>query len=262
VFRCSSNIRRVLLAGCLLTALAASPARAQERRGDGAPTFDALVEQGLSAYRGRDYRRAVEKFLQANAMQPDPNLLFNLARCYEALGDTRAATEKYRLFLASPDAEPSGRQRAEDRLRVLRKRAAAPADTTARAAAETPIGAPPPPRPNRLAIFGAVAGAASVVGGALAYGLGLRDHQQITDVSEYGNAGTVHPLTEVQAQRLADGGRRKKTIGAVMAGAGGAVLAVSLVALLLPRPVGENVSVAMSLGAEQEGGGLLLTGRF
>jgi hypothetical protein len=31
----------------------------------------------------------------------DSNLLFNIASCYEALGDIEAALEKYRVFLAA-----------------------------------------------------------------------------------------------------------------------------------------------------------------
>ena len=152
---CWSNGRRFAVAALLACALGvALPATATAAPALG---FDALVEQGLVAYKARDYRQAVEKFLQANAMQPDPNLLFNLARCYEALGDTRAATEKYRLFLASPDADPSGRQRAEDRLRALRRRPAgvadrpAPSGPSVRAAAPAAAAttAEPPPGSSR-----------------------------------------------------------------------------------------------------------------
>jgi tetratricopeptide (TPR) repeat protein len=256
----SSSSRRQLAAAVLLAAVLSTslPATSQA-----APaSFDALVEQGLVAYRARDYRQAVEKFLQANALQPDANLLFNLARCYEAMGDTRAAMEKYRLFLASPEADPAGRARAEDRLRVLRRRPARAPDDADSLTSGSASGETPRTGRHTLAVFGAVTGAAGVAAGALAYALGARDHQQVTGVPEYRSPGAVHPLTEVQAQRLAEAGRRKKTAGAVMAGAGGAVLAASLAAILFSRSGGENGSVAMGLTAEQKGGALLLSGRF
>src|SRR5436309_16119301 len=79
-----------------LVPLVAAPALA----GDASPpvpaaSVDALVEQGFAAYHARDYRRAAETFLRAHTIQPDPNLLFNIGRCYEALGDRAAAIEKY-----------------------------------------------------------------------------------------------------------------------------------------------------------------------
>ena len=54
-----------------------------------------LNEAGARFYREKNYRRAIEKFIEAYAIDRDPNLLFNIARCYEELGDTRAAIEKY-----------------------------------------------------------------------------------------------------------------------------------------------------------------------
>ncbi len=249
-----------LWSALLVTAALAlgSPAAAAERR-DGPPaiSFDALVEQGLVAYRARDYRVAAEKFLQANAMQPDPNLLFNVARCYEALGDTRGAVEKYRLFLASPDIEPGGRQRAEERLRILR-RAAAPG-TTAADSPEATTETEAAPRRSALPVFGAVVGAAGVLAGGLAYALGVRDQRQVTGVPEYGTPGAVHPLTEVQAHQLIDAGQRKKTIGAVLVGASGAILAASLAALVRTSPAAvESGSLAVAVTP----GGLSLGGRF
>src|ERR687884_14472 len=84
----------------VLAAMAVSPRLALGAPAEGGPaapvTVDSLTDEGLAAYRARDFRHATEKFLQAYAMQPDPNLLFNLGRCYEALGDNEAAQEKYR----------------------------------------------------------------------------------------------------------------------------------------------------------------------
>src|SRR5512147_1101856 len=75
----------------------------------GAERVVELNEQGNALYASGDYRRAAELFLQAHAIDEDPNLLFNIGSCYEALGDIDAALEKYRAFLASPDADPEGR---------------------------------------------------------------------------------------------------------------------------------------------------------
>src|SRR5262245_35190742 len=79
-----------------------------------------LNEEGAALYAVRDYRRAIEKFIQAYAVDADPNLLFNIARCYEELGEIDAAIEKYETFLKTPGADTRGRQRARESLTALR----------------------------------------------------------------------------------------------------------------------------------------------
>jgi hypothetical protein len=219
---------------------------------------DTLTDEGLAAYRRRDYRHAAEKFLQAYAMQPDPNLLFNLGRCYEALGDRVAALEKYRLFLASPDIDPIGRRRAETSMRALSLRAAPPVATDP--------GREPPARPARstrstLPYVGIASGAAAIVAGGVIYALGMTDHQQVTGASGYGVPGAVDMMTEVEARRLVDSGRRKKIIGGTALGIGGAVLAVSL-AVLLSAPDGKEARMALGMSPASGGGSLVLGGKF
>ena len=80
-----------------------------------------LSDEGFDLYRARDYRRAAEKFLQAYTLSQDSNLLFNIARCYEALGDPEAAIEKYEDFLSTPDADVQGKRRATQAIRELRQ---------------------------------------------------------------------------------------------------------------------------------------------
>jgi tetratricopeptide (TPR) repeat protein len=93
------------------TAEAQSPAASATR----------LSEEGFTLYRARDYRRAAEKFLQAYTLNQDSNLLFNIARCYEALGDAEGAIEKYEEFLSTPDADVQGKRRATQTIRELRQ---------------------------------------------------------------------------------------------------------------------------------------------
>src|SRR2546423_3543909 len=81
----------------------------------------ALSDEGFALHRRGEYRRAVEKFLQAYALDPDANLLFNIARCYQTLGDVDAAVEKYEAFLANAGPDDPGRKRAAEALRALRR---------------------------------------------------------------------------------------------------------------------------------------------
>jgi len=78
-----------------------------------------LSEEGITLYQAGRYRPALEKFLQAYAIEPDPNLLFNIARCDQALGDTKAALENYRSFVADPAADPFARPRANAAIEAL-----------------------------------------------------------------------------------------------------------------------------------------------
>src|SRR5258708_6953725 len=119
-------IRKLLLAATL----AAVGATSGYAHGDGSGESSAgaqaslvsrLTDEGLAFYSAHEYRRAVEKFMAAYAMDPDPNLLFNTARCYEQLGDGRAAIDKYESFLAEPGGDPNGRRKAEQALASLRK---------------------------------------------------------------------------------------------------------------------------------------------
>jgi tetratricopeptide (TPR) repeat protein len=214
-------------------AAAAEPATA----GTGTPTNAAkLNEEGFALYKQRDYRRAAEKFLQAYGLEPDPNLLFNIARCYEALGDTAGAEEKYRLFLAEPDADPQGKRRAQEALRVLaEKRDQAlpptPAGAAAPAAGEPPLITTPATkesRPRRVlptVVLGV--GAAAVVAGATLYFWGRRDFNTVMDAPGYGDPTRVDAMTESAARQLVDSGRNKVIAGGVIFGLGVAALAAS-----------------------------------
>src|SRR5688572_30400720 len=108
-----ASIRSSSLALCLAVAVGPASARAAETRSNAAaPANQANVaqlnEEGAAFYAARDYRRAIEKFIQAYAIDTDPNLLFNIARCYEELGEVDAAIEKYETFLKTPGADTRG----------------------------------------------------------------------------------------------------------------------------------------------------------
>lgn len=83
--------------------------------------YQQLVDEGMTLYKAREHRLALEKFLQAYAIEQDPNLLFNVARCYEARGDHAAAIEKYEQYLADPNSDDQGKERARKSIQALRK---------------------------------------------------------------------------------------------------------------------------------------------
>ena len=266
--------------------LAASGARAEEVDSSRVTSASKLTEEGLFLYKGRDYRHAIERFLQAFALDPDPNLLFNTARCYEAMGDTDNAIEKYEAFLSKPDADPQGKRRATDAVRALRQAKEAPVATVAPAAkpSGTPAAESEGSRPAAKALSPALAaepesssvvnaatvtltiGVVSLAAGAVAYALGMSDHNKVTSSAGYGMMGQVDPLTEGQAQALVDSGKTKKLLGVIGMGLGGALVATSAALFMFgshsETPAKESGKVAIGIAPMGDGGRLLLQGRF
>lgn len=243
-----------------------------------------LTDEGFALYKARDYRHAAEKFLQAYALDEDPNLLFNMARCYEGSGDTDNAIEKYEAFLAKPDADQQGKRRATDAIRTLRQtknKSVTPASSTP-AMASTKA-APPPANINgaersddageqdKSSLWSApvvVLGAGVLVAaaGAIAYAMGSNDHSQVTGSVGFGTAGQVDPMTEAQARTLVQSGDTKKLIGVIGFGVGGALMATSAALFVAGAHHGattkETGVVAFGVSPMNTGGQFLLQGRF
>jgi tetratricopeptide repeat protein len=201
-----------------------------------------LNEQGSRLYAAGDYRRAVELFLQAYAVDQDPNLLFNIASCYEALGDTEAALEKYHAFLDAPKADVEGRPRAESAIERLRNEAPAsavdpPVPTPAPVAAVASPLAPEEPEGAGWAPWVGLGGGAALGAlGASLYLMGAADHAKVTKADGYDDPSTVVAMTRARARELVSSGNTKKRIGVITASAGGALLTGYVVWWLLHRP--------------------------
>ncbi len=248
-----------------LVALAPGARAADEPQGGDAASKRAqnvtrLNAEGTAFFKARDYRKALDRFNEAYALEAEPDLLYNIARCHEALGETSVAIEKYNRYLEQPGADAEGRARAEEKLRSL-KQAQASAAARAGAAAPGPPGPKAPPgrsfSPWTWVTLGL--GGAAAVGGGVAFFLGARDHSKVTDAGGYGEGGPNGPastLTRARAEELIDAGDTKKTVGVALWGVGGAALVTSAVLFLLERPKpGER---AASAGfAPTPGGGLL-----
>jgi hypothetical protein len=202
-----------------------------------------LNEQGSRLYAAGDYRRAVELFIEAYAVGQDPNLLFNIASCYEGLGDIEAAIEKYHDFLDAPTADVEGRPRAERAIERLRLEAAAPVVVEPPPA---PAPAPAPPvaapvdsgggDPAWVPWVGLGGGAALVALGTTFYLMGASDHAKVTDAGGYDDPNAVVAMTRSEADDLVRSGNTKKQIGVLTASAGGALAAGYLVWWWLHRP--------------------------
>jgi len=127
------------LFGCALAAAgrgasAEEPATAQEAvivDEPGALT-DAQKEEakkhfmdGRKHYADGEFNEAADHFVKAYDLTHAPELLYNLARCYEHLGENERAADQYEMYLRmSPDAED--RAEVEQKIAALKPAAPAP----------------------------------------------------------------------------------------------------------------------------------------
>jgi hypothetical protein len=80
-----------------------------------------LASEGAKAYRDKRYRDAIEFFEKAYEIQPVPNLLYNIGRCYEKLEEYEKAIEYYEEFAVAPEVGSEARREALKRSESLRE---------------------------------------------------------------------------------------------------------------------------------------------
>ncbi len=78
---------------------------------------------GLESAREGDYRTALDRFLEAQALYPHPATAFNIARAYEDLGDPAEALSWYRRFT---ELAPERAEEARPAIERLEQETAAP----------------------------------------------------------------------------------------------------------------------------------------
>lgn len=247
--------------------LVGSPASAQPRN---SPAVEASL-RARSAYEAGRFREAVALYREAYGHKADPTLLFNLARCYEALAteaDLQASIEAYEGYLrARPNA--SDHAAVERRIAVLREQtklldearkakerpATQPEPTLA--PPETRTDAPASPQPGRPArgsvgvvpiVLIAVGAGALGTGGVL--GALARGHRQAA-LDE--TSGTAAAARVSEAESFAFAANVAFVGGSVLAAAGGtwALIAWSRGS---PQPASAHLRLVP--------GGAIVEGRF
>jgi tetratricopeptide (TPR) repeat protein len=115
--RIASPILRYFVLAIALVLAAGTPALADDRA-DARTHYQA----GVKFYNGGDYRSAIREFSAAQQLVPADLNNYNLALCYDKLGDPEPAIQYYRQYL---DKVPSTDKRAEIEASVARLDAAA-----------------------------------------------------------------------------------------------------------------------------------------
>lgn len=79
-----------------------------------------LSQEGIKDYMAGRYREALTKFKAALALHPVANLLFNIAKAHEQLGELDNALVYYERFIKSGDADDGAREKARQRVREIK----------------------------------------------------------------------------------------------------------------------------------------------
>jgi len=195
-----------------------------------------LAAKSAQHYKRGEFEESARLLREAYARYPEPNLLYNLARSLEGLGDRQGAIDAYEQYLSTAK-QIEDRPGIERRVATLKaelaeqKRRAAEAAKQGEVAPPAPeptkIETPPeaaepeaPPQPrNRLPAWVTIAGGAALVatGGVFGY-LANQNHNRAVDA-----------MTGVEAQSFQDTAHRDAIIANVLFGVGGAVVIAGVV---------------------------------
>jgi tetratricopeptide (TPR) repeat protein len=222
-------------AACALMAalLVAQPALAQDGS-DAAATSDVqLAEQraaqAFEAYQNKEYVTSVALYLEAFKAAPSADLLYNIARIYDAkLGDRQLAITFYRKYISDPGAVAERIKRANERLIELREAEVAagsdrPGKEARPAAAPLRDGAS---RSSTASQMGIVLGVAGLVGVGVGTGFGLAAMSKANTAKDTCNGNACTTQKGVDAAHDASSNATISTVGFAT---GGALLATGVI---------------------------------
>lgn len=218
----------------VLLASVASPVSAQEDRHTRAVR---LFEESETAFAEHRYEAAAALLREAHALEPEPVLLYNLARAYEELGDDDRALEAIDAYLAT-DLD------ARSRTEALERRG----DIAGRIALR-----PPPPTPDHTTPETGVAhddGEAIPIGLVVAGAVLAVTAAALAIASEVEHARASDPNTSAYGAIDALHARDALAIARDVLGAAGAVAAVGggIWFVLVPRAAATEAGASLRLG--------------
>ena len=222
-----------------------------------------LYKASAESYRKGDFATTVDLLREAYSLDPQPVLLYNLARAYEGLGDTNGAIDTYKKYLAAdPNAKDRGAieqristlERERDERIALEKqneanRKRAEEEAARAAAASRPKKEAPPPHHRSALPY--IVGGIGIGGLATGVVLGLMATSQ--------HASARSEPVQLTAENEQNRAKTYATASTISFIAGGALLAIGTTWWILDSGNGKS-SAQARLGVAP--GGLMLQGTF
>jgi tetratricopeptide (TPR) repeat protein len=138
-----------------------------------------LAAEGAKAYRGGAYDEAVTAFKKAHALEPVPNLLYNIAKSYEKQEKYQEAVDYYQEFVVAPEVDSEARKAALKRIDSLREIADIKESEDSSAVGDNtqepvePTQPTQPPEPTNSTALWTMGGGAALIGAGAVVGLAL-----------------------------------------------------------------------------------------
>jgi tetratricopeptide (TPR) repeat protein len=211
-------------------AVAASSTKARSNRAQAVELFN----ESEASYKAGRFRDAADQLRRAYELDPDPVLLYNLARALESDGDLIGSAETYERFL---EAAPKVDDRASIEQRIANLRKLAMEREVAAAQPPSAVIEQPPPKPSavrRAAPYAVIGlGAAGLATGGVFGAVAMARHR----------AAVAEPV-QVRSDELQSQARREASIANVAFAAGGAVAVSGLIWVLIDRSTDAEPAVA------------------
>ncbi len=213
-----------------------------------------LFKKSVEAYRRGDFKEAIELLNEAYSIDPQPVLLYNLARAYDGAGDLDNAIATYERYLREePNAPDKGA--IEGKLTTLKKQRderEAAKQKKEEPKPPPPPERPPPPPPRERSVLPYVVAGAGVVGIGAGAVLGIMATGKNDDAS-------AEPVQQ-KSMDLKDSADGLATGSTVMFIVGGLLVAAGATWWVLDSPgsgaTGSTRNVRIGLGPGYVGGTL------
>ena len=239
-----ARVLAALFAAATLTTtlplIAPSEAYAQGSK-DTARKVEELSAKAAELYGKKDFLGAIELFKKAYELEPVPNLLYNIARCYEKAEKYEEAIEYYKKFTVAPDVDSKSREDSLKRIETLqdaldaKKALNTKKDPNGQTGPNGQTTTPKPVEqgPDRTVAYVLLGGGALALAGGATMGVLAKGKQ-----SDFEAAGT----TPDERRALRDSGERFALMadGMYVVGAGLAVVGIYMA--VTAKPAGAETS--------------------
>jgi tetratricopeptide (TPR) repeat protein len=171
-----------------------APAEGQDTpptKAEDSSAYDALISLAQEHFAKKEYGEALAALERAYALNPNPNLIYNQARIYEAMGELEKALELYEKFAVAPDIDLDYRRETLERIKVLKEAVALKNDSKPNESDQNPqlVVAQPtqPTNPPRRSPIGGIllaTGGVSLAAGGVFAGLAVSNHNKFEASTE------------------------------------------------------------------------------